>query len=67
MKCYKCEKEIQDDFKICPYCGTTYSEDKKETIKIIQEYKSIDNLYSELEKGEAASIKGKMREKIIEK
>lgn len=21
MKCIKCEKEIQEDFKVCPYCG----------------------------------------------
>lgn len=39
---------------------------EKTAYKIIQEYQSIDNLYAELEKGEAASIKGKMREKIIE-
>lgn len=39
---------------------------EKTAYKIIQEYKSIDNLYEELEKGEASSIKGKMRDKIIE-
>lgn len=39
---------------------------EKTAYKIIQEYKSIDNLYEQLESGEAASIKGKMREKIIE-
>ena len=39
---------------------------EKTAYKIIQEYKSIDNLYEQLENGEAASIKGKMREKIIE-
>ncbi len=39
---------------------------EKTAYKIIQEYKSIDNLYSELEEGKAESIKGKMREKIIE-
>ncbi|MBR2743786.1 MAG: DNA polymerase I [Clostridia bacterium] len=39
---------------------------EKTAYKIIQEYKSIDNLYAELEKGEAATIKGKIRERIIE-
>lgn len=39
---------------------------EKTAYKIIQEYKTIDNLYELLEKDEAASIKGKMREKIIE-
>lgn len=39
---------------------------EKTAYKIIQEYKSIGNLYSELENGGAPSIKGKMREKIIE-
>lgn len=39
---------------------------EKTAYKIIQEYQSIDNLYKMLENDEAASIKGKMREKIIE-
>ena len=39
---------------------------EKTAYKIIQEYKTIDNLYELLEKDEATSIKGKMREKIIE-
>lgn len=39
---------------------------EKTAYKIIQEYQSIDNLYKMLENDEAPSIKGKMKEKIIE-
>lgn len=39
---------------------------EKTAYKIIQEYNSIANLYDMLEKGEADSVKGKMREKILE-
>lgn len=39
---------------------------KKTAYKIIQEYKSIDNLYEMLDKDEAPSIKGKMKEKILD-
>ncbi len=39
---------------------------EKTAYKIIQEYGSIDNLYEMLEKEEAPSIKGKMKEKILE-
>ena len=38
---------------------------EKTAYKIIQEYSSIDNLYEMLEKEEAPSIKGKMKEKNI--
>lgn len=38
MKCFKCNKEIDDNSKFCTYCGITISKDKKilyNTIKII--------------------------------
>ena len=39
---------------------------EKTALSIIKEYGSIDNLYKEIEEGQALSIKGKTREKIIE-
>ena len=39
---------------------------EKTALSIVQEYGSIDNLYKELEEGQAVSIKGKTREKILE-
>ena len=39
---------------------------EKTAYKIIQDYQSIENLYKLLENGEAETIKGKTREKILE-
>ena len=39
---------------------------EKTALKLIQEYSSIENLYSEIEKGQAPDVKGKTRERIIE-
>lgn len=39
---------------------------EKTALSIIKEYGSIDNLYKQIEEGQALSIKGKNREKIIE-
>ena len=39
---------------------------EKTALSIVKEYGSIENLYKELEAGQALSIKGKTREKIIE-
>ena len=39
---------------------------EKTALSIIQEYGSIENLYEQLEKGQALSVKGKTREKIEE-
>ena len=39
---------------------------EKTALSIIKEYGSIENLYSQLEAGQALDIKGKTREKIIE-
>lgn len=39
---------------------------EKTALSIVKEYGSIENLYKELEEGQALSIKGKTREKIIE-
>ena len=39
---------------------------EKTALKLIQEYSSIENLYSEIEKGQAPDVKGKKRERIIE-
>ncbi len=39
---------------------------EKTALKLIQEYSSIENLYSEIEKGQAPDVKGKSRERIIE-
>ena len=36
---------------------------KKTALKLIKEYKTIDNLYEKLEKGEA-DIKGALKEKL---
>ena len=38
---------------------------EKTALGIIKEYKTIDNLYEKLESGQAESIKGKLREKLI--
>ena len=39
---------------------------EKTALNLIKEYKTIDNLYKSLEEGTATSVKGKMKEKIIE-
>ena len=39
---------------------------EKTALAIIKEYGTINNLYDKLEKGQAESIKGKLREKLIE-
>ena len=39
---------------------------EKTALGIIKEYGTINNLYDKLEKGQAESIKGKLREKLIE-
>ena len=39
---------------------------EKTALSIVKEYGSIENLYKELEAGQALSIKGKTREKIVE-
>ena len=39
---------------------------EKTALKLIQKYSSIENLYSEIEKGQAPDVKGKTRERIIE-
>lgn len=39
---------------------------EKTALSLIQEYGSIENLYKELEEGNAQSVKGKTREKILE-
>ena len=39
---------------------------EKTALKLIQEYSNIENLYAEIEKGQALDIKGKTRERIIE-
>jgi len=38
---------------------------EKTALKLIQEYKNIDNLYKLLEEGKAEDVKGKTREKIL--
>lgn len=38
---------------------------EKTALGIIQKYKTIENLYSKIESGDAEEIKGKLREKII--
>mgnify|MGYP000655178052 FL=1 len=39
---------------------------EKTALKLIQEYKNIENLYKLLEEGKAEDVKGKTRERIIE-
>ena len=39
---------------------------EKTALSIIQEYKTIDNMYNKIENNEANSIKGKTKEKIVE-
>ena len=39
---------------------------EKTALSLIKEYKSIENLYKCLEEGTATSVKGKMKEKIVE-
>ena len=39
---------------------------EKTALQLIKDYGSIDHLYEEIEKGEAASVKGKTREKLVE-
>ena len=39
---------------------------EKTALKLIQEYKNIDNLYKLLEEGQAEDVKGKTRERILE-
>ena len=39
---------------------------EKTALSIIKEYGSIENLYKQLDEGQALSLKGKIREKIIE-
>ena len=39
---------------------------EKTALKLIQEYKNIENLYKLLEEGKAEEVKGKTRERIIE-
>ena len=39
---------------------------EKTALNLIKEYESVDNLYKQIEEGNAASVKGKTREKIIE-
>lgn len=38
---------------------------EKTALNMIREYKTIENIYEELEKGQALDIKGKLREKVI--
>ncbi len=33
QKCFNCEKEVQDDFKYCPYCGKKQSKSSREKSK----------------------------------
>ena len=39
---------------------------EKTALNLIKEYKTIENLYKSLDEGTATSVKGKMKEKIIE-
>lgn len=39
---------------------------EKTALSMVKEYGSIENIYNELEKGQATSIKGKTREKMLE-
>ncbi len=39
---------------------------EKTALNLIKEYKTIENLYKSLDEGKAVSVKGKMKEKIVE-
>ena len=60
MKCIKCGAEIQPEFKICPYCGTT--------IQIVPDYSVYDedniNVIVENVKETAKKVKDAIKDAV---
>ncbi len=52
MKCKSCGKEIQSDFKMCPYCGAAVEPVEEETafIRLPVEEEQEEDLYEESRK-----------------
>jgi len=63
MKCKSCGKEIQSDFKMCPYCGAAVEPMEEETafIRLPVEEEQEEDLYEESRKERKARLKREAR------